>query len=223
MVELSPFELCWRLKYVFFADQAGKVNFKACQVSKNPATEVRESLTVSVKNVKNSIVTKKSMRKVQIKALGSTEFSVDVPKRGFYVLEANAARSRLLLEAADVPVAVYVGDQQQLALVGGRQDRSVWAYVPESSKAVAFVTKGGSDSDLGARLVAPDGKVAAENRQIENWAVLQRQSPVAGLWQIDILKPQRGYRKYFYLDLTGVPGLLWLSKEKTFAFGDAAK
>jgi hypothetical protein len=43
------------------------------------------------------------------------------------------------------------------------------------------------------------------------------------LWQIDILKPQRGYRKYFYLDLTGVPGLLWLSKEKTVAFGDAAK
>ena len=63
-----------------------------------------------------------------------------------------------------------------------------------------------------------DGSAAAENRQIENWAVLQRQSPVAGLWQIDILKPQRGYRKYFYLDLTGVPGLLWLSRDKTVTF-----
>ena len=223
MVGLSPFELCWRLKYVFFADQAGKVNFKARQVSKNPATEVRDSLTLSVKNVKNSIITKKSMGKVQINALGSTEFSVDVPKRGFYVLEANATRSRLLLEAADVPVAVYVGEQQQVVFLSGSASHSVWVSVPEKAEAVAFVTKGGSDSILGARLVAPDGTVAAENRQIENWTVLQKQSPEAVLWRIDAEKPEKGSRKYFYLDLTGVPGLLWLSKEKTVAFGAAAK
>ena len=65
--------------------------------------------------------------------------------------------------------------------------------------------------------------VAAENRQIENWTVLQKQSPEAGLWRIDAEKPKKGSRKYFYLDLTGVPGLLWLSKEKTVAFGAAAK
>ena len=208
---------------MFFADQAGKVNFKARQVSKNPATEVRDSLTLSVKNVKNSIITKKSMGKVQINALGSTEFSVDVPKRGFYVLEANATRSRLLLEAADVPVAVYVGEQQQLVFLSGSASHSVWVSVPEKAEAVAFVTKGGSDSILGARLVASDGMVAAENRQIENWTVLQKQSPEAGLWRIDAEKPEKGSRKYFYLDLTGVPGLLWLSKEKAVAFGAAAK
>ena len=46
---------------------------------------------------------------------------------------------------------------------------------------------------------------------------------MAGLWRIDVCKPQAGNRKYFYVDLTGVPGLIWLSREKTVAFGAVAK
>jgi hypothetical protein len=80
------------------------------------------------------------------------------------------------------------------------------------------VTKGGSSSNLGAKLLSPDGKVVSQIGQIENWSVLQKLSPEPGLWQIDIFKPKRGNRKYFYLDLTGVHGLLWLSREKTVEF-----
>jgi hypothetical protein len=168
--------------------------------------------------VKRSLYAKKEIGKVEFSGVDSFDFEVAVPSRGFYVLSTKQSASRLLLEAADVPVAVYVGDQQQLAFISGGKNQSVWVNVPKNSKAVAFVTKGGSNSNLGAKLVSPDGKVVSQIRQIENWSVLQQASPESGLWQIDILKPERGYRRYFYLDITGVPGLIWLSREKTVEF-----
>ena len=215
MVSLSPFELLWNLEYVFFAERPGKAKFRARLVSKTDgATKVAPGRLY----LKRSLSTNKNMSTIELPGAESVEFEVNVPSRGFYVLENRIAHARILLEAADVPVAVYVGDQQQLALIGDSREHSVWVNVPKSSKTVAFVTKGGSNSNLGARLVAPDGKVAAQNVQIGEWEVLQRQSPDAGLWRIDILKPEKGHRKYFYLDVTGVPGLVWLSKKKTVEF-----
>ena len=151
------------------------------------------------------------------------DFEIDVVERGFYVLSNKAVRERMLIEAADVPVAVYVGDRQQLAFVSNSKTQSMWVYVPEKSNGLAFVTKGGTDSFLGASLIAPDGIAASQKPQIENWDVLQQKDPIAGLWRIDVCKPQAGNRKYFYVDLTGVPGLIWLSSEKTVSFAMAAE
>jgi hypothetical protein len=58
----------------------------------------------------------------------------------------------------------------------------------------------------------------AKELQVKDWEVLQKSSPVAGLWRIDLSWPKFGSRKYFQLDLVGVPGFLWLSKEKTVMF-----
>ena len=215
MVELSAMELLWQLEYVFFAEKAGKARFRARLVSK---TDDANDVGGARLWVKRSLYAKKEIGKVEFSGVDSFDFEVAVPSRGFYVLSTKQSVSRLLLEAADVPVAVYVGDQQQLAFISGGKNQSVWVNVPKNSKAVAFVTKGGSSSNLGAKLVSPDGKVVSQIRQIENWSVLQRHNPEAGLWQIDILKPERGHRKYFYLDVTGVPGLIWLSREKTVEF-----
>ena len=215
MVSLSPVELLWKLEYVFFAERPGKVKFRARLVSK---TDGAKSVSPGRLLVKRSLSARKEMAIIALPGAESFEFEVSVPSRGFYVLSNRITHARILLEAADVPVAVYVGDQQQLALIGDSREHSVWVNVPKYSKAVAFVTKGGSNSNLGAKLVRPDGKVASQNAQIEDWTVLQEHSPAAGLWRIDILKPERGHRKYFYLDVTGVPGLVWLSKDKTVAF-----
>lgn len=54
--------------------------------------------------------------------------------------------------------------------------------------------------------------MSGENTAFRRWL------PIEGLWQIDVTKPLRGYRRYFYIDLTGVPGLLWLSRDKTVTF-----
>lgn len=215
MVALSPFELLWQLEYVFFAEHPGKAKFRARLVSK---TSNPKAVSPAKLFVKRSLAARKGNEVVAIPGAEPFDFEVDVPKRGFYVLENKIAHVRMLLEAADVPVAVYVGDQQQLAFLPDRNAYSLWVTVPRDSEGVSFVTKGGSNSCIGARLIAPDGKVVVETPQIENWSVLQQSLPVEGLWQIDVTKPLRGYRRYFYIDLTGVPGLLWLSREKTVSF-----
>ena len=215
MVELSPFELLWQLEYVFFAEKAGKVKFRARLVSKSDGVK---KVSPGWSFVKRSLSAKKNMATIELPGAESFEFEVEVPGRGFYVLSNRLTHARVLLEAADVPVAVYVGDQQQLAYISDSKEHSVWVNVPQNSKAVSFVTKGGSNSNLGAKLVSPDGKVVSQNGQIENWSVIQEHSPEAGLWRIDISKPEKGNRRYFYLDITGVPGLIWLSREKTVNF-----
>ena len=220
MVELSPFELLWQFKYVFFAERAGKVRFRARLVPKSEKYFHVPSATLRLYRSPSS---KKVLKTVELSGVEPVDFEIDVAERGFYVLSNKAVRERMLIEAADVPVAVYVGDRQQLAFVSNSKKQSMWVYVPEKSNGLAFVTKGGTDSFLGASLIAPDGITASQKPQIENWDVLQQKDPMAGLWRIDVCKPQAGNRKYFYVDLTGVPGLIWLSREKTVAFGAVAK
>ena len=95
---------------------------------------------------------------------------------------------------------------------------SLYASVAPNTDRFAFVAKGGSDGALGAELFDPDGVSVAKELQVKAWEVLQKSSPAAGLWRIDLSWPKFGPRRYFQLDLVGVPGFLWLSKEKTVMF-----
>ena len=82
--------------------------------------------------------------------------------------------------------------------------------VPKGTGRFAFITRNVSS----ARLYAPSGLLAGDVDQTMEWTALQPELPEPGLWRIDVRKLERTC----WIDLTGVPGLLWLSKEKTVSF-----
>ena len=144
-----------------------------------------------------------------------SEFSVKVPARGFYFMEApRTSDARFVLEESDTPVAIYVGERQQQAFISDVRDRSLHVWAPDGVDRIAFIFKSGTDSSLGAELFDPEGRSVARNKQIEHWSVLQAKNPTKGLWRLDVTRAARGARKYFQLDFTGAPALLWLSPEK---------
>jgi len=214
MVALAPVELHWGAKYAFFADKAGEVHFRARQVPKDPGAHYLDSAPVFVKKP----ASKKAIASLPCPSRESRDYAVSVPARGFYVIDAKASRSRFLLEAADVPVAVHVPNEAQQMFITGSKTHSLGIYVPTSGGKFSVIAKGGSDGCLGAALFTPDGALVGRNVMIKGWETINVSDAAAGLWRLDLEMPRKGPRKYFYLDLVDIPALFWLSKEKTVQF-----
>ena len=216
MAALSQIELMWGARYAFFADRPGTVRFRGRYVPKSSGVKRPPSSQIVVKRFPSAI---KSLDSVPSPGLAGSEFSVKVPARGFYFMEApRTSDARFVLEESDTPVALYVGERQQQAFISDVRDRSLYVWAPEGVGRLAFIFKSGTDSALGAELFDPEGKSVARNKQIEHWSVLQAAKPSKGLWRLDVTRATRGVRKYFQLDFTGAPALLWLSPEKTVAY-----
>ena len=215
LVPLAKVELMHHVYYALFADKPGEVRFRARQVSKYSSGEVAKKVTIMVRRTPGDT---KDMARLSLSGKESAELSFTAPRRGFYFLFLKNSFSRLLIEAANVPTAIYVGVHQQQGFISDRQVHSLYASVAPNTDRFAFVAKGGSDGALGAELFDPDGVSVAKELQVKGWEVLQKSSPAAGLWRIDLSWPKFGPRRYFQLDLVGVPGFLWLSKEKTVMF-----
>lgn len=210
MVALAPVELHWGAKYVFFAEKAGEVRFRARQVPKDPGAHFLDAGPVVVKKPTG----KKSLASLPSPSREPRDYAVSVPARGFYAISATASRSRFLLEAADVPVAVHVPNEAQQMFITGPKTHALWVCVPKRGK-FSVLAKGGSDGCLGAALFTPDGALAGRNDMIKGWETINVGDAAPGLWRLNLEKPKKGPRKYFYLDLVDVPALFWLAREKT--------
>ena len=216
MAALSRFELMWGARYAFFADRPGAVRFRGRYVPKSHGVTRPPSAPIAVKRFPSA---RKSLASVPSPGFAGSEFTVEIPARGFYFMEApRTTDARFMLEESDVPVALYVGERQQQAFISDGGTHSLWVSAPTAADRIAFIFKSGTDSALGAELFGPDGASVAKKGQIEHWSVLQAKKPAKGLWRLDVTKPLRGTRKYFQLDFTGAPALLWLSPEKFVSY-----
>lgn len=216
MAALSQIELMWGARYAFFADHPGTVRFRGRYVPKSPGVKRPPAYPIAVKRFPSA---KQPLVSVPSPGFVVGELAVKVPSRGFYFMEVpRTSGARFLLEESDTPVALYVVERQQQAFISDVRVRSLYVWVPEGTDRFAFIFKSGTDSALGAELFDPEGASVACNRQIEQWSVLQSRSPANGLWRLDITKPSRGARRYFQLDFTGLPALLWLSPEKFVSY-----
>lgn len=216
MVALSLFELMWGGRYAFFADRPGAVRFRGRYVPTSSDAKRPPAAPITVKRFPSA---NKSVASVPSPGFDGGEFAVEVPTRGFYFMEApRTSGARFLLEESDTPVALYVVNRQQQAFISDMRDRSLYVWAADGIDRIAFIFKSGTDSALGAELFDPEGTSAARNRQIEQWSLLQAKKPSQGLWRLDVTRAARGARKYFQLDFTGAPALLWLSPEKVVAY-----
>ena len=211
MVQLAPLRLwrcSWRqMRYAFFADRPGVVHFRARYAQLTEGLFTTNGMELCVGRGRYSYGRK------AIAALHPNEtsqtFTVEVPSRGFYYLAGCAFGTPFLMEAADVPVAIDA-HRTYMALPPDDGVASLYFYVPDGAGRFAFIAK----NILNARLYAPSGLLAGNVNQTMEWTALQPESPEPGLWRVDIRKLERTC----WIDLTGVPGLLWLSKEKTVSF-----
>ena len=211
MVQLAPLRLwrCpWRqMRYAFFADRPGAVHFRARYAQLKEGLFTTNGMELCVGRGRYSYG-RKALAVLHPNETSQT-FTVEVPSRGFYYLAGDAFGTPFLMEESDVPVAIEV-HRTYMALTPDDSAASLYFYVPDGAGSFAFIAR----NILNARLYAPNGSLAGNVDQTMEWTALQPESPMPGLWRIDIRKHVRAC----WIDLTGVPGLLWLSKEKTVSF-----
>ena len=210
MVPLAPVRRrsSWRgVRYAFFADRPGEAHFRGRYVQDKPGPFGEEPLFLVGRGRYSH--QQKSIASLPQLGTNSTEFSISIPKRGFYWISGQAFLSSFVLEEADVPVAIDVHAPIQLQPPSDGTACMMYLYIPDGTVEFAVLAKGAIE----AKLFAPSGELAASRGSDAAWSALQIQNPNRGLWSIDL----RG-KAADTLDLTGVPSLLWLSSAKTVAW-----
>ncbi len=211
MVRLAPLRLwrcSWRqMRYAFFADRPGAVHFRVRYAQFTQGLFTTNGMELCVGRGRYSH-DKKAMAILHPNEK-SQVFTVEVPMRGFYYMAGDAFETPFLIEEADAPVAIDV-HSPYLVLPPADSAASLYFHVPNGADRFALIVRNVSN----ARLYAPSGLLAGNVNQTMEWTALQPESPIPGLWRIDVRELERSC----WIDLTGVPGLLWLSREKTVSF-----
>jgi hypothetical protein len=208
LAPIKPWRCGWRqLRYAFFADKPGLVHFRARYVHRSSGLFATNGLELCVGRGRYSRTAKRiAVLRPDEK---SRTFTVDVPERGFYYIAGTAFGTPFLIEKSDVPMALDVHYMYMMVPpVSGAA--SLYLYVPENTESFAVISK----KTQGVALRSPDGSLAGETKQTLGYAMIHKESPVSGLWHLDVESNERSC----FIDITGVPGLLWLSREKTVSF-----
>ena len=208
LAPLMPWRCSWRrMRYAFFADRPGPVHFRARFVQLSPGLFTTNGMEVCVGRGRYSHASRR------IAVLHPDEqsrmFTIDVPERGFYYLAGSAFGTPFLMEESDVPMALDVHSTYMLVPPTGGA-ASLYLYVPENTERFAVISK----KTKSVALHAPDGSSAGKTGLSRGYAVLQPESPMQGFWRFDLKAIERAC----FIDITGVPGLLWLSPMKTVSF-----
>ena len=154
----------------------------------------------------------------------SQVYTVKVEKPGMHYLFEPLKALPLIIEEADVPVALDAPSGFVGRLADGCDRASVWLDVPPKTDGFSVIARTGSGCALGsgagfslaAEIFGPDGKTSWRDNAITNrWsAFISDPAPTPGLWRIDIGASEKGRMGLFSIDIGGVQGLLWLSPEK---------
>ncbi len=201
----------WHMvRYAFFADRPGDVHFRVRYVQSVPGPFPAEtSMKVGPGRYTHR---KKHFAEIPQPGTNSVMFTVAVPARGFHYLVGTAFLTPFLIEEADVPVAVDVHGSV-LVLPSAETDCTLGFFVPDGTDHFAVLAKGGPGMDFSA----PDGTSAGSLSPSAAWTAFQPKRPVPGLWSATVRRTT-ARRTAFTLDLTGIPGLIWLSGEKTVSW-----
>ena len=142
---------------------------------------------------------------------GAVSFAVKVPDAGFYTMSFRIGqRFKLNLTESVVPIAFVTDDfaVQLLSTVG-----DVWFYVPAGAR-FSFQPMGEGREWLAVDVFDPSGALAWQVDNLGTWGRFQPKNPAAGLWRATIRKPSKGYMDDYRIDLSGIPGVMFLSPKK---------
>lgn len=197
---------------VFYADRAKTVHFVGQRYWWPGKKRENETRPIHVESMDGAF-----KYDVPIVPFEPTAFSVDVPKAGLYHLHVFCYRNKFILNESDVPVAMWPrkGPQRIFCLEPGRH-----LYLRPRTGKLAFLA---SCKDESVAYSVTDGA----GREIwasapHDWTCWTTEASAdAGLWTFTLGCPNpsalpTGYSTIF--DVTGTPGFVFLSKEKTWEF-----
>ena len=209
-VRLPAFAHSGEARIVFYADRAKKVNFVGQRYWWPGRKREQEVRPIKIASLDGAFSTS-----VPIVPFEPTAFSVDVPKAGLYHLNVYCYRNKFILNEADVPVAIWLreGPQRIFCIEQGLR-----MFLRPTAGKMALLASC-KDESVNYRLSSADGRTlwtAAPH----DWTSFVTTVPgEAGLWTLDFGCPKAtalptGYSTI--IDVTGTPGFLFLSGEKTW-------
>ena len=209
-VRLPAFAHSGEARMVFYADRAKKVNFVGQRYwwpGKKPDHEIRPIEITSLDGMYST--------SVPIVPFEPTAFSVEVPKAGLYHLHVYCYRNKFILNEADVPVAIWLrqGPQRIFCL---EQGLKMFLRPTAGEMAVLASCK---DESINFRLSSADGLTLWSAAPHDWTSFVTNVSAGAGLWTLDFGCPNASAFPTGYstiIDVTGTPGFLFLSGEKTW-------
>lgn len=205
-VKLQPMRIRNRGTYIVYADSARELNFSGHQCRVGRYSPAKKPIIVTD-------LAGKTIAKIPLPDYADKPFAFKVPAAGFYRMTFDLASVAFTLTSADVPVALDVTDGSQNLISSAG---SLWLQVPKSAKTFALYVCGEGVERVHATLDTPQNMRVWDQDDISNWSKSVVRPALPGLWRITLSKPSHGCFEDSKYDIAGVPGFLFLSKEKTW-------
>ena len=214
-VKLSPLPVRMKPNYLFYAARPGTIRFSARQRPVGSSKPHQARLVLSR-------FRGEKIAELPAPAVGGSDYSVEVPAKGFYRLYWPMEWvSTMTMTASDAPVALSglaEYDKWGKYSIPFLQGEPAEAYFPvrESSGPFAAACNGIERGKVRATLTDPSGTTVFERDGVGlDEVYVSSETPRAGLWTIAAARASKGDFNNYYFDLGGdVPPLLFLSKRK---------
>lgn len=208
-IKLQPAKIRHSGTYLVYADAARVLHFSGHQVRVGRYEPATKPLVVTT-------LDGKPVAKIPLPSLKDTAFSFSAPQPGFYRLAVELGAVAFQMTASDAPIALDITEGAQGLISSVAQ---LWTVVPPKTPTFACFLCGEGTEQVHASLYSPQGVQVWDQDNISNWAkAVVRNGVPPGMWRLSLARPSKGAFEDTRVDLAGVPGFLFLSKEKTWSF-----
>ena len=219
LVDLPPVALINGGHYLLFVPQPGPVRLVARQIDAVGNRPANEKPTIIRYLPENG--GKRRTWKLATPGFTPGELTFTAHAAGFYALELPRGGTRQQLMKSSVPVGIDVRESDRtLAGVKGAPV-SLWFDVPDG-KAFTCGVFGSDYYRFKAALANPSGETVASKDVVSDafWVDVphgEGRAPARpSLWRIDFSRARQPHYDWITVDLSGVPGCLFLTREKTW-------
>jgi len=211
--KLSPLRLRHGGTYVFYAKSGKEALLAGQQTQVGKYSAALRPLVVRSPDGKAF----KKLPLPPFKQRAEIRFTPDAT--GCYTLEVDVGGNAFTLLEANVPVALDT-TKKAVSLIASAGD--LFAAVPKGTGVFAFGVAGEGDGEaVKATVIDPTGKAVWTNGaiiQMERFTATEGQGIPGGLWQVTFGRPSKGGFEDFHVDVLGIPGYLFLSRERYWEF-----
>lgn len=207
--KLSPLRLRHGGSYVFYAGAGREVVLvgQHLQVGRYGAA----SQPLVVRAASGKVVKTAALPEFK----GQTEIRLAPGEGGFYTLEVDVGPNAFELVSANVPVALDA-TKKAVSLIGSTG--SLFVPVPPGTGVFAFGVAGeGEGEAVKVTVLDPAGAAVWMKdsvTQMERFTAAEGQGASGGVWQVRVERPSKGGFEDFHVEPLGVPGYLFLSRER---------
>ena len=211
--KLSPIRLRHGGAYLFHATAGQEVLLVGQQTQVGQYAEEKKPLVVRS-------LSGKAVKQVPLPSFRErAELRFTPEATGFHTLEVEVGGNAFTLLEASVPVA-FDTSKKAVALICSTG--SLFAALPQGTGVFAFGVSGEGDGEaIKATVIDPTGKAVWTKdviTQMERFTATQGQGTPGGLWQVKLERPATGVFEDYHVEVLGVPGYLFLNRDRYWEF-----